>query len=64
MVAARLGRRHRADRTVDLDRRDLLRFAAVAGAQAAAISDRIGTLRPGRPADLTLVEVAAPSWAA
>ncbi|MEV4811011.1 amidohydrolase family protein [Micromonospora avicenniae] len=46
--------------TVDLDQRDVLRFATVAGAEAWGMSDRIGTLRPGKRADLILVDVSRP----
>ncbi len=46
--------------TVDLDHRDVLRFATVAGAAAWNMSDRIGTISPGKRADLVLIDVSKP----
>ncbi|MEV0717554.1 amidohydrolase family protein [Asanoa sp. NPDC050611] len=42
--------------TVDLDQRDVLRFATTGGAAAWGMGDRIGTLRPGKRADIVLVD--------
>ncbi|MFC3499617.1 amidohydrolase family protein [Micromonospora krabiensis] len=49
--------------TVDLDHRDVLRFATVAGAAAWGLEERIGTLRPGKRADLILIDVTRPHLA-
>ncbi|GAA1893822.1 amidohydrolase family protein [Asanoa iriomotensis] len=46
--------------TVELDQRDVLRFATVGGAAAWGMQDRIGTLRPGKRADIILVDVSGP----
>ncbi|MFI6759414.1 amidohydrolase family protein [Micromonospora sp. NPDC050417] len=43
--------------TVDLDHRDVLRFATTAGAAVWGMADQIGSLRPGKRADLILVDV-------
>ncbi|GIF67437.1 TRZ/ATZ family hydrolase [Asanoa ishikariensis] len=49
--------------TVDLDQRDVLRFATAGGAAAWGMQDRIGTLRPGKRADIILVDVTQPHLA-
>jgi 5-methylthioadenosine/S-adenosylhomocysteine deaminase len=45
---------------VELDQRDVLRFCTVAGAAAWGMSDRIGTISPGKRADLVLIDSAHP----
>ena len=49
--------------TVDLDQRDVLRFATAGGAAAWGMQDRIGTLRPGKRADIILIDVSQPHLA-
>ncbi|MEU4098368.1 amidohydrolase family protein [Streptomyces sp. NPDC026673] len=45
---------------VDLDHHDVLGFATTAGAAAWGMSDRIGSLTPGKRADLILVDARRP----
>ncbi|MEO3821291.1 amidohydrolase family protein [Plantactinospora sp. B24E8] len=49
--------------TVDLDQRDVLRFATVAGAAAWGMQERIGTLSPGKRGDVILIDVDRPHLA-
>jgi 5-methylthioadenosine/S-adenosylhomocysteine deaminase len=45
---------------VELGQRDVLRFCTVAGAAAWDMSDRIGTISPGKRADLVLIDPTHP----
>ena len=45
---------------VELDQRDVLRFCTVAGAAVWNMTDRIGTISPGKRADLVLIDATRP----
>jgi 5-methylthioadenosine/S-adenosylhomocysteine deaminase len=47
---------------VHLTARDALRFATVAGARALGLADRVGTITPGKRADLAIVNGPAVPW--
>ncbi|MFI9816849.1 amidohydrolase family protein [Saccharothrix variisporea] len=54
--------RHEPPAHVELDHRDVLRLATVAGARAWHLEDRIGTLTPGKRADVVVIDTRAPHF--
>jgi 5-methylthioadenosine/S-adenosylhomocysteine deaminase len=58
-VAGLLQRASRSDPTI-WPARELLRLATLGGAEALGLEDRIGSLRPGKEADLTVVSLTGP----
>jgi cytosine/adenosine deaminase-related metal-dependent hydrolase len=50
-----------ADTHPELTPRTLLELATSAGAQVAGLSDRVGSLSPGKRADVVLIDVGAPN---
>jgi 5-methylthioadenosine/S-adenosylhomocysteine deaminase len=57
--AAALARGERVE-TVDLHQRDMLRLATLDGARVWSLDDEIGTLTPGKQADIAIVDMRAP----
>jgi 5-methylthioadenosine/S-adenosylhomocysteine deaminase len=57
--AAALARGERVE-TVDLHQRDMLRLATLDGARVWGLGDEIGTLTPGKQADITIVDMRSP----
>jgi 5-methylthioadenosine/S-adenosylhomocysteine deaminase len=57
--AAALARGERVE-TVDLHQRDMLRLATVDGARVWDLDDEIGTLTPGKLADIAIVDMRSP----
>jgi 5-methylthioadenosine/S-adenosylhomocysteine deaminase len=47
-------------RTVDLHQRDMLRLATIDGARVWRLDDEIGTLTPGKQADITVIDMRSP----
>ena len=47
--------------TVDLHQRDMLRLATIDGARVWHLEDEIGTLTPGKQADIAIVDLRSPS---
>jgi cytosine/adenosine deaminase-related metal-dependent hydrolase len=47
-----------------LPARRVLRMATIEGARAAGLADRVGSLEPGKQADLVLLRRDSPHWAA
>lgn len=45
---------------VDLHQRDMLRLATLGGARVLGMEAEIGTLRPGKQADVTIVDLRSP----
>jgi 5-methylthioadenosine/S-adenosylhomocysteine deaminase len=58
-TAAKLHKVHRLDPTV-LDAGTVLRMATIDGARALGLSDRIGSLEPGKQADLIILDTRKP----
>jgi 5-methylthioadenosine/S-adenosylhomocysteine deaminase len=58
-TAAKVHKLMRGDPTV-LPAREVFRMATMGGARALGLSDRIGSLEPGKLADIALVDVRAP----
>lgn len=54
-----LQRQGRAPRSIRLKTRDVLRLATLGGAEALGLADRIGSVEPGKQADLVLVRTDA-----
>jgi cytosine/adenosine deaminase-related metal-dependent hydrolase len=52
--------RHEAVPTVNLNQRDMLRLATAGGAQAWHLDAEIGTLTPGKYADVTIIDMRSP----
>lgn len=46
--------------TVDLHQRDMLRLATINGAQVLQLDDEIGTLVPGKQADIAIIDLRSP----
>src|SRR6202041_1067509 len=57
--AAALARGERVE-TVDLHQRDMLRLATLDGARVWGMEDEIGTLTPGKQADIAIVDLRSP----
>jgi 5-methylthioadenosine/S-adenosylhomocysteine deaminase len=57
--AAALARGERVE-TVDLHQRDMLRLATLDGARVWDLDDEIGTLTPGKQADITIMDMRSP----
>jgi 5-methylthioadenosine/S-adenosylhomocysteine deaminase len=46
--------------TVDLHQRDMLRLATIDGARVWRLDDQIGTLTPGKQADIAVIDLRSP----
>jgi cytosine/adenosine deaminase-related metal-dependent hydrolase len=46
--------------TVDLHQRDMLRLATIDGARVWHLEDEIGTLTPGKQADIAIIDLRSP----
>jgi cytosine/adenosine deaminase-related metal-dependent hydrolase len=57
--AAALARGERVE-TVDLHQRDMLRLATLDGARVWNLDDEIGSLTPGKQADIAIVDIRSP----
>jgi 5-methylthioadenosine/S-adenosylhomocysteine deaminase len=60
MRTALAAERHRPA-SIHLTPRDVLRFTTIAGAAALGLSDRVGTISPGKRADLVLLDAGRPA---
>jgi 5-methylthioadenosine/S-adenosylhomocysteine deaminase len=60
-TAAKLHKGHRLDPTV-LDAETVLRMATLGGAKALGLGERIGSLEPGKKADVILLDTRQPHW--